>query len=130
MMNEHFKIICRDLRRSGGRLEWASRTGIGVSFDNYVSDDNINDLISILNKAVWINLENTSISDRSLKLIENLPLLESLRLNGTVVTQNSIISLLQKCHSLRCLELSRDILDGMCKEDIIDKFPHVTLVES
>ena len=105
-MHADEKEIESEVASVGGRLEWATDCGVGVSFSRVTTDDALAQIPMTIECAVWINLANARITDVGLARLEGAALLESVGLVGTRVTMAGIDRLLAATPSVREVTIS------------------------
>lgn len=128
-MHADLKKVENELANVGGRLEWSTDQGVGISFKVVEADDVFRRIPATLNAAAWINLEGTGISDSVLAQLEGSPLLESIRLVGTQVTAAGVEQFLMSTPSLQEIVLSDGQFERKELNHIRVKWPKLRVVE-
>jgi|GEM_PF-2458461 len=121
--------IQRELAQIHGQLEWRSRFGVGVSLPPESDDAVFSRIPATLGNAVWINLENTQVSDAGLSRLEGLPVLESVRLAGTAVSAAGIEHLIEATPTLQEITIAAGQLPGDERARLRVAVPGVPIVE-
>lgn len=126
-MSSNLDSIETELESVGGRLEWVSDIGLGLSFAPETTELMIEGLREIILKAVWINFDGIQITDRTLALLERSSVLESLSLKSTRITVEGLRRLLRAVPALVQLDLSAGILDSDEIDSLRGGFPRVVI---
>src|SRR5690606_479802 len=118
-----------ELQNEGGRLEWVTDHGIGISFPLETSDEVLARIPECLRFVVWMNLENTGISDTGLQQLERARGLESLRLVNTKISTGWIEALLLRHPTIVDITISGNLLTRSQLEHLQSQFPNVLIKE-
>lgn len=121
--------IENELATVGGRLEWATEHGVGISFSSWESDDVFVRIAATLKAAAWINLEGTGATNKALMHLEGSPILEGIRLVGTHVTAAGVERFLRSTPSVQELVLSDGQFERKELNHIRVKWPKLRIVE-
>ena len=109
------------------RLEWVSDYGVGASFQPETSDHVLSQVPETIRFAVWLNLQNTRITDAGLTKLEGAPVLESVRVAGSHVTNNGILSLLGNTPTIQEIAADDDQLGSADVKFIRKSWPRVVV---
>ncbi|MFO1019702.1 MAG: hypothetical protein U0903_03275 [Planctomycetales bacterium] len=120
-------LLEKQLDSVGGRLEWVSDIGLGLSFAPETTVDVIEGLQETILKSVWINFDETQITDRTLALLERSPVLESLSLKSTRMTVEGLRRFLRAVPTLAQLDLSAGVFGSDEMDALRAAFPRVVI---
>ena len=120
--------IEKDVASAGGRFEWLSDIGAGISFPPETTDDDFCHLGESVRAAVWISLKDTLVTDRTFSLLEGAPALEEVDLTGTHVTGAGVRKLLTRTPTIRKLGVSGGRIGSVALARIRKKWPNVEII--
>ena len=121
--------IEKDVASAGGRFEWLSDVGAGMSFPPETTDDHVCHLGESIRAAVWISLKDTLVTDRTLSLLEGAPVLEAVDLTGTSITYIGVRKLLETTPTIYELTVSGSHIGIAELAHMRKKWPKVQIVE-
>ncbi len=79
--------ITLEIESQGGALAWATRWGLGVSFEQCrLWDQDLWELQRMLPLVAWLDLSDTQLTDAALPALQSARRLETLELNGTGIS--------------------------------------------
>lgn len=110
--------VAKELRQIGGRFEWSTPLGVGVSVSRVTTEDLFQATPRLMSRLAWINLENSGATDRTLMGLESASRLESVRLVNTRVTLSGIERLLDKLPTLKEVVVSVDQFDPVDRDHV------------
>ncbi len=94
----HISIeVEQELAPLSGYVQWVSEYGIGVGFDEpeRIDDATLEHLPTTIQWIVWVNLSQTRIADRAVKLLSAAARLEAIHLTATALTITGVIELIE-----------------------------------
>lgn len=117
--------VAAAIERVGGRLEWRTRWGVGISLPAGAGDEVLRAAQPAIRAAAWINLEGTRVGDAGIVALACAPRLEAVRLVGSKVSLAGIERFLAEMPSLVQVDLGVGQLEPREFERLRDSWPRV-----